>query len=40
MMNLQESVQEPQTRDLPKKDLQQRRHVLLGVVSKRQEPEA
>ena len=33
MVNLPESAQEPQTRDVPKKALQQRRQVLLGILS-------
>jgi hypothetical protein len=33
IVNLPESAQEPQTRDIPKKALQQRRQVLLGILS-------
>lgn len=33
IVNLPESAQEPQTRDIPKKGLQQRRQVLQSIVS-------
>ena len=33
MVNLPESAQEPQTRDIPKKGLQQRRQVLQSILS-------
>lgn len=33
IVNLPESAQEPQTRDIPKKALQQRRQILLGILS-------
>ena len=39
IVNLPESAQEPQTRDLPKKSLQQRRQVLQSVLTDLQELE-
>ena len=40
MVNLPESAQEPLTRDVPKKALQQRRQVLQGILSELGEMEA
>jgi hypothetical protein len=40
MVNLPESAQEPLTRDVPKKALQQRRQVLQGILSELGEIEA
>ena len=39
-MNLPESAQEPQTRDIPKKGLQQRRQLLQSILTELQELEA
>ena len=39
MVNLPESAQEPQTRDIPKMSLQQRRQVLQGILTDLQELE-
>lgn len=36
MVNLPESAQEPQTRDIPKKGLQQRRQVLQSILTELQ----
>ncbi len=40
IVNLPESAQEPQTRDTPKKGLQQRRQVLQGILTELQGLEA
>lgn len=40
LVNLPESAQEPLTRDIPKKGLQQRRQALQGVLTELQELEA
>ena len=40
LVNLPESAQEPLTRDIPKKGLQQRRQVLQGILTELQELEA
>ncbi|NUQ79634.1 MAG: hypothetical protein HUU21_39515 [Polyangiaceae bacterium] len=40
IVNLPESAQEPQTRDVPKKGLQQRRQLLLGILTDIEELEA
>lgn len=39
MVNLPESAQEPLTRDVPQKALQQRRQVLLGILSEMKDME-
>ena len=39
MVNLPESAQEPLTRDVPKKALQQRRQVLQGILSEMEDME-
>lgn len=39
LVNLPESAQEPLTRDIPKKGLQQRRQVLQGILTELQELE-
>ena len=39
MVNLPESAQEPLTRDVPKKALQQRRHVLQSILSEMEQLE-
>ena len=40
LVNLPESAQEPLTRDIPKKGLQQRRQVLQGILTDLQPLEA
>ena len=40
LVNLPESAQEPLTRDIPKKGLQQRRQALQGILTELQELEA
>jgi hypothetical protein len=40
LVNLPESAQEPLTRDIPKKGLQQRRQTLQGILTELQELEA
>lgn len=40
LVNLPESAQEPMTKDLPKTALQQRRQVLLGILTEMQDMEA
>ncbi len=40
LLNLPESAQEPSTRDIPKKGLQQRRQALQGILTELQELEA
>ncbi|MDL1889664.1 hypothetical protein FBQ96_08820 [Nitrospirales bacterium NOB] len=40
IVNLPEFAQEPQTRDVPKKGLQQRRQLLLGILTDIEELEA
>lgn len=40
LVNLPESAQEPLARDLPKTALQQRRQVLLGILTEMQDMEA
>ena len=40
IVNLPESAQEPQTRDIPKKGLQQRRQLLQSILTELQELEA
>jgi hypothetical protein len=40
LVNLPESAQEPQTRDIPKKGLQQRRQVLQSILTDLQGLEA
>ena len=40
MVNLPESAQEPLAKDLPKTAVQQRRQVLLGILTEMQDMEA
>jgi hypothetical protein len=40
LVNLPESAQEPMAKDLPKTAVQQRRQVLLGILSEMQDMEA